>query len=322
MNRKRTRAVIGVCLCIALICAILLRTERGFRLDAGLSGPSPTQAPSNTNSEASQSPVPDLSPKEVFLLNMRSSGIAYPKNVTILHKDEDGQVLDNNEKIPIIGGKLLPEVSILDVEISDQLLYGLSPNENDLMFRVPVDVSLDHSKCGELIPFSEHGIGDGYRFVYVRLRYLYSGNGSEYTVLVGNNKLAQYNQDTDTQYLLRPLEVGNLSHIELADGIAVAPEDSADYYEHGNFRLYPGVPRDILYVFTVPDTFITDVIDYTAMTDQDADLSYKEQVKKHSVGVYTETQFSYVLQLGLDGAEKYNFDITSIITQERGKADE
>lgn len=224
-------------------------------------------------------------------------------------ENEDGSAVAENDRLftvlGVSGGKALRE-EIVDVHLSDQLEYGLTPADNENFVpwmysgRYPWLETCELNEDGTLS--SPH-----YAFAYVTIRFENTGK-AESSFLSGAYRMAQYNTDG---CILDTYEC-TTDKRELLDGkVELASDNPADI-KSGKVVLQPGQAREVTFTYLVSDEFAYPILDTVAAEESNIQ-NYITMVRNFAIDTYEETDCQYTVEVyGSCGPVKY-FDVSDIV---------
>ena len=147
-----------------------------------------------------------------------------------------------------------------------------------------------------------------YAFVYLTVHANFSGKFDAALFRMESANLYWYNENG---YILDgALPAQNKT--ELIDGLAQVPYNNEDVNWATDVVLNNNEPRDLLYVFLVPDQYVYPLTD-EASARRDGVHSNYDIVKYYSIGTYEEEDLTYTFEVVNYGSRTAKLDLTEYV---------
>lgn len=272
-----------------------------------------------------------MTPQECFELNKDILDAAYPnyngfghyaEDTVKLHKNADGAPVTESGK-PVkftvesgtsscinLPSSMPIDCTLTDVHVSDRLEYGLKPEDG---LYIPWTEEVDKSVYPwvETCALDKNGVltaPEHYAFVYLTVRAEYSGKLDAALFRMESTNMYWYNGNGYFLDSAMPAQ----DKTELIDGTAQVPYNNENADWATDIVLNKNEPRDLLYVFLVPDRYGDTIID-EASAIRDGVHSGDDMAKYYGVGAYVEEDLTYTFEALSYGSRTAELDLTEYV---------
>ena len=273
-----------------------------------------------------------MTPQECFELNKDIMDAAYPnyngvgkytEDAVVLHKNADGTPVTESGKpvkftaetgtsTLINSPSSLPiDCTLTDVRVSDRLEYGLKPGDDRFIPWTADEADEGAYPWVQKCALDENGVltvPEHYAFVYLTVRANYSGKFDSVLFRMKSASMYWYNENG---YMLDSVLTAQ-NKTELIDDTAQVPYNNEDVNWATDVVLNNNEPRDLLYVFLVPDQYVYPITD-EASAIRDGVHSRYDEVKYYGVGTYEEDNLTYTFEVINYGSRTAQLDLTEYI---------
>ena len=273
-----------------------------------------------------------MTPQECFELNKDILDAAYPnyngfghyaEDTVKLHKNADGAPVTESGKpvkftaetgtsTRISSPSGLPiDCTLTDVRVSDRLEYGLKPEDDTFIPWTADETDESAYPWVRQCALDENGVltaPEHYAFVYLTVHANFSGKYDSVLFRMESASLNWYNENG--YFLGSALPAQNKT--ELIDGLAQVPYNNEDVNWATDMVLNNNEPRDLLYVFLVPDQYVYPLTD-EASARRDGVHSNYDIVKYYSIGMYEEEDLTYTFEVVNYGSRTAKLDLTEYV---------
>lgn len=273
-----------------------------------------------------------MTPQQCFELNKDILDAAYPnynglgryaEDTVKLHRNAEGAPVTESEKpvkftaetgtsTRISSPSGLPiDCTLTDVRVSDRLEYGLKPEDDTFIPWTADETDESAYPWVRQCALDEDGVltaPEHYAFVYLTVHANFSGKFDAALFRMESANLYWYNENG---YMLDgALPAQNKT--ELIDGLAQVPYNNEDVNWATDVVLNNNEPRDLLYVFLVPDQYVYPLTD-EASARRDGVHSNYDIVKYYSIGTYEEEDLTYTFEVVNYGSRTAKLDLTEYV---------